>query len=274
MNKRLISGLSSLLLGTCFIILEIAASVCVAADPALMFVGDIEQQGLEPFADSQLDQTLENTEVVASPVRHGNHALKLQLDRHQDADKKRHRTDFWIKGMSRSFLMEEEYWYGFSTFWPDDWEPDTQAELFVQWIGWRNYGPSLAIYIYGEDYCIKKRWAAGETSYKNLWRGKITEDKGDWVDWVFHVRWSAGENGLVEVWKNGKKIITDAGRNCGPGQLADYFKFGIYKWPWREPPEKTPSTVTRRTLYIDEIRIGDKNASYYLVSPPSMIQTP
>tara|TARA_R110000850_G_scaffold276805_1_gene420303 strand:- start:113 stop:898 length:786 start_codon:yes stop_codon:yes gene_type:complete len=238
-----------------------------------MFVGDIEHRGINPFGASQLDYTLEKTEVVASPVRYGKHALKLQLDRQQHIDKKDHRTDFWIKGMSKRFLMGEEYWYGFSTYWPDCWQPDTQSELFVQWVGWRNYGPSLAIYVYGEDYCIKKRWAAGETSYKNLWRGKVTEDKGNWVDWVFRVRWSAGEDGLVEAWRNGEKIVSNVGRNCGPGQFADYFKFGIYKWPWKEPQEKTPSTVTRRTLYIDEIRIGDKNASYDLVSPPPTIQT-
>ncbi|MDF1656909.1 MAG: polysaccharide lyase, partial [Verrucomicrobiales bacterium] len=188
--------------------------------------------------------------------------------------KKNDRTDFWIKGMSRSFQMDEEYWYGFSTFWPDSCQADTQSELFVQWIGWRDYGPSLAIYVYGEDYCIKKRWAADDTSYKNLWRGKMADDKGQWVAWVFRIKWSTGRNGLIEVWRNGEKIVTDKGQNCGPGEFADYFKFGIYKWPWQEPPEKTPSTITRRTLYIDEIRIGDKNANYDLVSPQSVIRTP
>tara|TARA_R110000850_G_scaffold60338_1_gene138571 strand:+ start:1407 stop:2231 length:825 start_codon:yes stop_codon:yes gene_type:complete len=267
MNEHSNIGLAALLVSVCFVISGFASRACVAADPPLMFVGDIENRGTDPYGDSQLEHTLRKTEVVTSPVRKGNHALKLQLDRSGHEDMMDYRTDFWIKGMSRKYRMEEEYWYGFSTYWPNSWEPDTQSELFVQWVGWREYGPSLAIYVYGENYKIKKRWAAGNSSYKSMWSGKLSEDKGEWVDWVFHVKWSSGDDGLVEAWKNGEKIVSDKGRNCGPGEFAPYFKFGIYKWPWKELPEKTPSTLARRTLYIDEIRIGDKTASYQLVSP-------
>ncbi|MBT3290353.1 MAG: hypothetical protein HN380_23620 [Victivallales bacterium] len=240
----------------------------VAAGPALMAVVDFEGKGLKKLGDSRLVHTLKKTAAVASPVRHGKRALKLTLDRTAHKDMMGHRTDFWIRGMSKSFRMGEEYWYGFSTYWPDSWKPDTQSELFAQWVGWRDYGPSLAIYIYGKNYRIKKRWARDSKGYRNLWQGGVEEDKGKWVDWVFHVRWSTGKDGLVDVWKNGKKIVSDRGRNCGPGDFADYFKFGIYKWPWQNPPEKAPSTVTQRTLYIDEIRIGGKTASRDLVSPP------
>ncbi|MCF7848876.1 MAG: polysaccharide lyase [Kiritimatiellales bacterium] len=243
--------------------------MCKAEPPtALIFVGDFEKNGLKWLGNEKPEPALRKTELVTTPVRHGNHALKLALDRMEHKDVTGYRTDFWIKGMSNRFDMHEDYWYGFSTYWPDSWQPDTQPELFVQWVGWRAYGPSLAIYIYGEDYCIKKRWAAGNASFKKLWGGNVAPDAGRWVDWVFHVRWSASNDGLVEAWKNGNKIVSDEGRNCGPGEHADYFKFGIYKWPWKQSPEKTPSTVTQRILYIDEIRIGDKTAGLNLFSPP------
>ena len=236
--------------------------------PVLMAVVDFEGNAFGKLGDSRLVHTRKKTAAVTTPVRHGKQALKLTLDRAAHKDMMGHRTDFWIRGMSKSFRMGEEYWYGFSTYWPDSWKPDTQSELFAQWVGWRSYGPSLAIYIYGKNYRIRKRWAQGSKGYKNLWRGEVPKDKGKWVDWVFHVRWSTGEDGLVDAWKDGMKIVSDRGRNCGPGEFADYFKFGIYKWPWKNPPEKAPSTVTQRTLYIDEIRIGDKTASRELVSPP------
>ncbi|MEM9479954.1 MAG: polysaccharide lyase [Verrucomicrobiota bacterium] len=256
-----------LLATVCFVISGSIPATCdeAAAHP-LMFVGNFENGGLRQFGDSQLEHALKKSEIVTKPVREGKHALKLTLDRTAHQDMQGHRTDFWIRGMSENFNMGGEYWYGFSTYFPASWQPDTQSELFAQWIGWRDYGPSLAIYIYGDDYCIKKRWAAGG-SYRNLWKGKVAEDKGKWVDWVFRVRWSANKDGFIEVWKNGEKILADTGRNCGVGEFAPYFKFGIYKWPWKESQEESPSTVTKRTLYIDEIRIGDESASFTTVSP-------
>ena len=237
-------------------------------DASLMFVGDFERGGLEPYGDKQWEHTVRKLEMVTSPVRHGERALKITLDRDQHKDMKGNRTDVWIDGMSRKFQMGGEYWYGFSTRFPASWAPDTQSELFAQWVGWRKGGPSLAIYVYGDEYCLKKRWGAGAKDYERLWVGKITPDRGKWTDWVFHVKWSAGADGFVEAWKDGEKVVSHRGRTCAPGKFGPYFKFGVYKWPWKKPPSETPSTRTRRTLYIDEIRIGDKTATYEKVAPP------
>lgn len=96
---------------------------CLAAEAderhsTLMFRGDFETGRLNRFGDGQLDDTLKKVEIVGSPVRFGKHALKMTLDRVAHANMTGHRTDFWIKGMSQSFHMGEEYWYGFS-------KPDT-----------------------------------------------------------------------------------------------------------------------------------------------------
>ena len=39
---------------------------------------------------------------------------------------------------------------------------------------------------------------------------------------------------------------------------------GIYKWPWREVG---PSDVNERIIYLDEFKVGNKNATYTEVAP-------
>ena len=138
-------------------------------------------------------------------------------------------------------------------------------------------GPQLALYVNGEDYVLRKRWdprpddGEQEVEHANLWRQSVLPDRGRWVDWVFHIRWSKGEDGLVEVWRDRERVHRSAGPNCyndGDDQ-APYFKFGLYKWPWKETEDEAPSVVSSRRLHFDEIRIGDARADLDRVSPPS-----
>lgn len=237
----------------------------------LLFVGDFERSNsLDALGDTGLEHTLKKVEIVSHPVRHGRGALKLTLERDAPGDPKAYRTDFWIRGMSQAFRMGGEYWYGFSIMLPDDFQPDALGELFAQWINPKVGGaPSLAVYIYEDSYQIRKRWEEGNTIHRTLWRGSVSSDLGEWVDWVFRVRWSDGEDGLLEAWKNGHLIISDTGPNTArAGDYAPYFKFGIYKFPWRQSAQEAPSWVTHRTLYIDEIRIGPAEAGYEAIAPP------
>lgn len=239
--------------------LALSASVGLAAEPPtarLLFEGDFEDGSMKRYGESELDTTVAKTRIVTSPVRAGDRALEVRLDRNADPEQGNHRTDFWIRGMSNRFPLDEEYWFGFSTFFPQSWTPDTQSELFAQWIGEGTSSPPLAIYLYGENYRIKKRWANGGDDYQNLWSGPVAGDSGRWTDWVFRVRWSHGKDGEIDIWKNGDKIVSDSGANCGDARFAPYFKFGLYKWPWKLSPEEAPSTVTQRTLVFDEIRIA------------------
>jgi len=240
------------------------------ARPGVIFTGDFESGEMTAYGDSH-EYTVEKTEIVTEPVRAGEHALKVTLDRVEHADMTNYRTDFWIRGMSEALEQHEDCWYAVSTFVPEDWQPDTQAELWVQWVLGKAVsevgGPQLAIYVYGDGYRVRKRWGPGRDQYENIWLGDVLADRGCWVDWVFHVRWSPGDDGRIEVWRNGEQIATDSGRNCVGADYAPYFKFGIYKWPWKSSAEETPSVATRREVYFDEIRIADEQGSYEAVSP-------
>ena len=239
--------------------------------PGVIFTGDFESGDMAAYGDS-LEATFDKVDIVDEPVRAGEHALKVTLDRIEHADIQNHRTDFWIRGMSEALEQHEDCWYAVSTFVPEDWHPDTQAEVWVQWVLGKTAvsatgGPSLAIYVYGDQYRVRKRWGPGRDQYENIWLGEVLPDRGCWIDWVFRVRWSPGEDGSIEVWRNGEKIATDGGRNCVGADYAPYFKFGIYKWPWKQSADQAPSAVTRRVIYFDEIRIADDRGSYEAVSP-------
>ncbi len=253
------------------------------SDGILIFSRDFESGDLSGFTDNpkRLKKTLKKIRVVTKPVRHGRYAAEFTLYR-KDQDDVNYRTDLVTSNASGDYLrlhIGRKYWYGFSTLFPRNWVPDTQSELFAQWHASPDEGedkrsPNLAIYVYGEDYCIKKRWDANKISDKEsipskiLWCGKIEPDKGIWIDWVFHVKWSFHEDGFVDVWKDGNRILSDKGPNSYNDKQGPYFRFGPYKWPWKKDEEEAPSTVSKRIVYFDEIRIGDENACYELVRPP------
>ncbi|MGE4564324.1 MAG: polysaccharide lyase [Victivallaceae bacterium] len=237
-----------------------------AAEPGMMTEVDFERRGVEPLGDTGLEATLNKARLVDSPVRSGKRALQVTLERTVIDGKPDYRTDFWIKGMSKSFKPGETYWYGFSVQFPADWEPDTQAELFAQWIGGNGGSPPLAIYVRGDEYQVTSRPKAGDPA-NVLWAGPVTPDRGKWVDWVFEIRWSSAADGQIRVWKNGKQLVDATCPNMAPVDPAPYFKFGIYKWPWKGSTKEAPSKVTRRVLYFDEIRIGNAQAGRAAVSP-------
>ncbi len=250
-----------------FWVLAVTALATVrAAEPGMMTSVDFERRGVEPLGDTGIEATLKKARLVESPVRGGKRALEVTLERTVIDGRPDYRTDFWIKGMSKSFKPGETYWYGFSVQFPADWQPDTQAELFAQWIGGNGGSPPLAIYVRGDEYQVTSRPKAGDTA-KVWWAGPVTPDRGKWVDWVFEIRWSSAADGRVRVWKDGRQVVEATGPNMAPVDPAPYFKFGIYKWPWKASEQETPSKVTRRVLYFDEIRIGNAQSGREAVSP-------
>jgi hypothetical protein len=53
-------------------------------------------------------------------------------------------------------------------------------------------------------------------------------DPGKWHDYVLHVKWSSSSSGLVEMWQDGKKLISYNAANC-VGSESNYLKMGIYR---------------------------------------------
>ena len=238
--------------------------------PRLLFVGDFETGDLSGWHVSG-----NAPKVTTECVRAGRYAMKTSLDRLHD--KVPYRTEVSGPGSK----VGGEYWYGFSIFLPDDYVPDKIWEIVAQWHGvpdfklgetWRN--PVMALYTTGGHWGLVNRWdakpntfAKGKKAYGGTKRYDLGPYKtGEWTDWVFHVKWSYRDDGFLEVWKNGKLVVTQHGPNCFNDAKGPYFKMGIYKG-WKDP-KRPCGAVCRRVLYHDEFRMAGAEGSYDVVAPP------
>lgn len=196
--------------------------------------------------------------------RGGKHSAKFVLnksDRGIANNKQRAELTDWD---GRMLNVRSERWYGLSIFLPDSYIPDPCEEQLFQWHGDNSVdldGVNMAISPLAM-YSINGRWEFGIRFAGKFDLGIY--DKNLWTDWVLHIKFSPDSDGLVEIWKNGKKVLTKKGKNTYNDVVGNYFKIGIYKYGW---DDGYFSTTTTRTLYYDEVRIGDENSSYSDVAP-------
>lgn len=166
----------------------------------------------------------------------------------------------------RMTSVKSERWYGLSIFLPESYVTDPCEEQLFQWHGVNKSdldgvdmsNSPLAM------YTINGHWEFGSKFSGKFDLGAY--EKKSWTDWVLHIKFSPGSDGLIEIWKNGRKILKKVGKNTYNDRVGNYFKIGIYKYGWAD---NYFSTTTSRTLYYDEIRVGDKNSSYSDVAPTS-----
>jgi len=233
------------------------------------FTSDFENAQLKGWRGSG------NTPAVTrSRTRAGRYAMKSTLDRHRD------RVSYRTEVSGPRAEIGKECWYGFSILLPDDYVPDRVWEIVAQWHGvpdqdtgetWRN--PVMALFTTGGRWSWVSRWDAKRNTFESGRReygGTKTYDLGPyererWTDWVVHVKWSYKPDGILQVWKNGEKVIDQAGPNAFNDAKGPYFKMGLYKG-WRDP-KKPGDAVSKRVLYHDEFRMGGAEASYEDVAP-------
>jgi len=200
--------------------------------------------------------------------------MKTSLDRHQD--RVAYRTE--VSGPKAE--IGKEYWYGFSIFLPEDYQPDAIWEIVAQWHAvpdfdagekWRN--PIMALSTTKGRWSWVSRWDAKRNTFasgKRQYGGTQNYDlgryrKGVWTDWVIHILWSYESNGLLRVWKDGEIVIDQKGPNAFNDEHGPFFKMGLYKG-WHDP-NRPSAPVSRRLLYHDEFRMGGAEAGYDDVAP-------
>lgn len=171
----------------------------------------------------------------------------------------------------------EEHWYSVDILLPDTkdefYVDDVSPEIILQF---HNYpdpdeewtSPPLSLETENGRYYIRRCWDdAPITSNDQIYRkgyyssddlGSYSEDRGKWVNWVFHVKWGweKSQNPILEVYKNGKKAIDFNGMaNTTNDKSGVYLKIGIYKWEWKMANKKYDTT--RRIVYYDNVSIDD-----------------
>lgn len=160
-----------------------------------------------------------------------------------------------------------DYWYRFSMFIPANWQYDKSKEIVAQWhsepdfnLGetWRN--PPFSLRIFGDNLEVRTIWDSHPLTQPNVYQGDQYINlgpyaKGVWTEFVLHARWSYtnDQSGYLELFKNGQSIYTKVGPNAFNDVKGPYFKFGIYKFDWKDNQQN--SSTSQRTLYFDDISI-------------------
>lgn len=182
-----------------------------------------------------------------------------------------------LKVKKTSPIVEE--WYAWSIFVPVEMKPDI-PEILGQWHAspdfdkgedWRS--PPMAVAMKDGRWDVSGHYAPQEVNSNRDRKKGFSEDLGEaargvWTDWIFHVSWDyreteQGGGGFVKGWRQvdggGYEAVIDYKGPIGYNdERGVYFKWGIYKWPWKnEPGNQSP-----RVVYYDEIKIGDQTASF------------
>lgn len=98
--------------------------------------------------------------------------------------------------------------------------------------------------------------------------GSCAGDRGRWTEWVMQVQWTPANTGFIRLWKNGVQVIGGSALAQWENHATFYdidrcpnFKMGMYRG---DPNWKGPDNMT---LYGDDYRMGNSNATYNDVAP-------
>ncbi|MDQ4141814.1 MAG: polysaccharide lyase [Bacteroidota bacterium] len=202
--------------------------------------------------------------VSDNRARNGSRAARFEI-RSED---NQIRSEITLPGETHS-----ERWYGNSIYLPsNDWDSDLIPngwDIITQWHAKEDEGedarfPPIALVVTKGRLSVVVYWATRAENTNSTLSGKKvfdlgTLEKDKWLDMVYHINFSHESDGVLEVWKNGEKVINYNGPNCYNDNSLPYFKAGIYRRRWHD--------ITKRVVYVDEVRVGNKNADYYDVAP-------
>ncbi|MDQ3289851.1 MAG: polysaccharide lyase, partial [Bacteroidota bacterium] len=164
-------------------------------------------------------------------------------------------------------------WYGFSMYLPSGYWQNSMAsdtwDIIAQWHALEDRGesarfPPIALVVSKGRLNVVMYWATRSTNTNSTISGKKVFDLGPvikdrWIDFVFHINFSHQSNGVLDVWFNGTKAVSFRGPNSYNDNQYPYFKTGIYKRDW--------GSISKRALFIDDIRTGTGSADYNDVAP-------
>jgi hypothetical protein len=188
--------------------------------------------------------------TVTNPVYQGTKSARFEL---RDSDPESHsgtRTE-----ISFNEATNLNRWYSYALYAPSAYYKfDADDEIITQWHQGGGLTPALCLRVKSDKLYIR---ILGST-----WVELGAFDKDQWHAYVMHIKHSSGSDGLIEIWKDGTKILNRSGANMykvGGDITNPNVKMGIYKSDWNG----SGTTATNiRVLYLDDIKIGNENATY------------
>lgn len=226
---------------------------------------------IQLFKNNQTDAVIIQNDIVRS----GKYAAKVQVKRGYE------RQEGYVNEKTGKIifserteldagelpLLNEDLWYGFSIYLPQDF-PEINNRLSIsQWkqseqSNCVNQSPSPTIsmrYEMGKlRIAIRLDDADGKT--KEVYRKFIPKlEKGRWYDFVFQIKFS--KNGYTTAWMDGRRVFKYKGRTllaCGDNSF--YHKIGLYRDEWPQDMAIYIDNYTRGSSF-DEVNPArfDKN---------------
>jgi hypothetical protein len=212
-------------------------ALCVAGATALaatafanpVFVGDFESGNLSQYQsiDVQAGST-DRLVVVESPVRQGRYAVKATV---KPGDEVKLGSRAELVMTNPLFVEGDERWFHWFTQFPADFQTSPKWHLFTQWhsgdfgvpLGFNLHGEQLSFRVMGTEYDKRQDWGGGY-----LWTAPL--ERGKWMEFLLRVKFSSNSNvGFVELWKDGKKVVSQTmHQTLYPGGSV-YLKKGLYR---------------------------------------------
>ncbi len=190
-------------------------------------------------------------QVVSNPVFVGSKSGRFEL---RDSDPET------SNGTRAEVLYPEnsvgrERWYSYRTYYPAaTYKKDSNNDILNQWHQGSGTGsPSTTFRVRNDRFLIR----TGNTTETRQEYDLGVQTKDVWHEFIFHIIHSNGSDGLIEIWHNGKKVLTHQGGNMYDAPLPRW-KVGIYKDDWNGS-ETTDSNL--RVFYVDNMMMGNEKAT-------------
>jgi hypothetical protein len=197
---------------------------------------DFETGTLEGWSVKRLSGPYSAT-IQSEVVRIGRRACRFEL-RPGDYVSQGHRAELRDP---YNVIFDEEVWYGFSTFLPEDFElPEPVTCVFAQWHDQAKLGdpsgkPPIAIRYRGRRLYVTGaygRVAGPEPDIRYEFANVADLPRGVWHDFVFRVFWSRRGVSEIEAWLNKKRLVDWRGPlGYENEEEGPYFKLGVYASP-------------------------------------------
>lgn len=193
-------------------------------------------------------------------------------------------TGLNLGGAGQKMTIGGTYWLGFRLYVPATYPYSTQGDIFYQVHGTNDTGeaslnPPLTLQIQKD----KIKWTmvsdnnviTNKGSYAVSKGGELVDvAKGAWTRFVVQFKIAPGGGGFIKIWINDVLFnVYPSGPTFFNDAQGPYNKFGIYRPAWKPGSESwgvIPSELavfTSRTLYHDDIKVGDAAAVYADVAP-------
>lgn len=234
-----------------------APSLAAATSSHLIFEENFEEP--RPFLDAH------NLEVgnwdyalqfVTDPVFQGKKSARFEIRNDQPLVKNGKRAEAVIVSGAKGDITKDT-WYSFAVYFPSvGFEYDSEREVINQW--YQDGSPATSLRTW-KDKLILETGNTPDTR-KRIDIGPIIKDK--WQQYVLHFIHSHEEDGLIEIWQNGKKMLSEKGGNMYDNVLPKW-KIGLYKAAFKYGT----SLVVKRVIYYDNVKVGNAHATLEEMMP-------